>query len=179
MLRNVDSLKPPRDADAEELRRRAANRERVQNAIAGLTSRGANELGNLKLEGATHADCLIECENAFLWIEGKRTDWISPGITYDRSRDQLARNLEAVWSLAHHAGKDYRLLLCHEHPLEGHDDVLVEGYRAATWTAGLPHIPIDVRYEFSRRIGTLKWAEIANEWCKLRRLPELACLPEE
>jgi len=72
---------------------------------------------NLKLEGSTHADCLIECERAFVWIEGKRNDWLSPSIKWDVTRDQLARNLDAVWQLAGQARKDFWLLICHEHDL--------------------------------------------------------------
>ena len=59
----------------------------------------------LKLEGSTHADCLIECQRAFVWIEGKRNDWLSPSTKWDVTRDQLARNLEAVWWLAGQTGR--------------------------------------------------------------------------
>jgi len=173
MLENVDRLTPSNQSDYEQLRLRVADRDRVQKAIASLILGGVNELDDLELEGATHADCLIECEHAFVWIEGKRTDRIDPSIKWDVTRNQLARNLEAVWSLAHAAGKDYRMLLCHEYPPKDHDPnaaKLVEGYRAGKLWAGMPHVSIDVRLQFSRRIGTLSWAEIADEWCKVRKL---------
>jgi hypothetical protein len=57
-------------------------------------------------EGPTPADCLIECEHAFIWIEGKRFDWLSPSTTWDVMRDQLARHVEAVWSLTQASNAD-------------------------------------------------------------------------
>jgi hypothetical protein len=44
---------------------------------------------------------------AFVWIEGKRNDWLSPSIRWDVTRDRLARNLDAVWQLAEQARKDF------------------------------------------------------------------------
>ena len=55
--------------------------------------------------------------DALIWIEGKRFDWLDPSTTWDVTRDQLARNIEAVASLAGAASKDYRLLICHEDSL--------------------------------------------------------------
>jgi hypothetical protein len=127
----------------------------------------------LILEGPTSADCLIECEHAIIWIEGKRFDWLAPSTTWDVARDQLARNIEAVWSLADPAGKDYRLLICHENRLKHHEMALLEGYRCATWSGGLPHVPEQIRRQFSTRIGTLTWHDIADEWPALRSLSEL------
>ena len=127
-------------------------------------------MGELILEGPTSADCLIECERAFIWIEGKRFDWIDPAITWDVSRDQLARNVEAVWTLAKQAWKEYRLLICHEFPLKHHEVALLEGYRAGTWSAGMPHISAQDRRQFQERIGTLTWNEITRAWPEMPAL---------
>jgi hypothetical protein len=43
------------------------------------------------------------------------------------TRDQLARNLEAVWMLAEAAGKDWWLIITHEHCLKHHEEQLVNG----------------------------------------------------
>jgi hypothetical protein len=72
-----------------ELRRRVADGVKVQQALASLKIGGAIPR-ELILEGKTHADCLIECEHALIWIEGKRFDWLSPSTTWDVSR--IARN---------------------------------------------------------------------------------------
>jgi hypothetical protein len=118
----------------------------------------------LILEGSTHADCLIECTDAFVWIEGKRNDWLSPSIKWDVTRDQLARNLEAAWLLAQKANKDFWLLICHEHELKHHEQELIGGYRAGTWKAGFPHLSSDTRSLFRQKIGTVKWQTIFDRW---------------
>lgn len=126
------------------------------------------------LEGTTYADCLIECERAIVWIEGKRHDWLSAGTKWDPRRDQLARNVEAAWltSLAHQK-KEFFVLLCHEAGLSPADQALVDGYRSATLTAGLPHVEAEVRAEFAKRIGTVTWSAIVGEWPEMRRDPRL------
>jgi hypothetical protein len=174
MIRNVDALVPRDGRQWKTLRQRVEDRDAVQSTLASLEA--GKTLGIPRLlvfEGKTHADCLIECEGAFIWIEGKRFDWLSPSTKWDVARDQLARNLEAVWSLASLHQKDYCLLICHEYPLKHHELSLVNGYRCATWAGGWPHIGEDQRREFATRIGTLTWGAIAMEWPTLRTLPEL------
>lgn len=56
-------------------------------------------------------------------------------------RDQLARNLDAAWTLATAAAKDWWLVLCHEHRLKHREEHLIQRYRTGTWSAGLPHLP--------------------------------------
>jgi hypothetical protein len=177
MLQNAEKLAPKDGRRWRELRDRLANRNEVEKALSALHSGRLPEDKTFILEGRTHCDCLIECERAFIWIEGKRYDWLAPSIDWDVSRDQLARNVEAVWSRARAAGKDYYLLLCHEGELKHHEIQLLEGYRHGTWSAGWPHIPEDQRREFSTRIGTITWSKIADTWPELRELPELRDLP--
>jgi hypothetical protein len=150
MLKNADKLAPSDGRLWNELRRRVGDRNRVERALATKTIPR-----DLILEGKTCADCLIECERAFIWIEGKRHDWLASSTKWDVSRDQLARNVEAVWSLAQAAGKEYRVFVCHEYPLKHHERSLLDGYRRGSWSAGWPHIPEEQRCEFSKRIGTL------------------------
>jgi hypothetical protein len=171
MLENSDRLTPKDGRRWQELRERVANQESVRDAIESLKT-GRPLARELKLEGPTHADCLINCEHALIWIEGKRFDWLSPSIDWDVTRDQLARNVEAVWSLARKSGKDYRMLICYEDILKHHEISLLEGYRSCTWTAGWPHISAYQRREFSERIGTLTWSEMAEEWPALNALLE-------
>src|SRR5205085_1318678 len=104
------------------------------------------------------------CERAVIWIEGKLNDWLSPSTTWDVSRDQLARNLEAVWLIAGAKEKEYGFVLCHEHPLKHHEALLIDGYRTGTWAGGWPHLDDDVRQAFRTRIGIVTWQEIAREW---------------
>jgi hypothetical protein len=176
MIEHAGDLAPKDGRRWNELRQRVEDRDEVERALASLADKKSIPR-RLVLEGKTHADCLIECEHAFIWIEGKRLDWLSPSTTWDVARDQLARNTEAVWSLAEASEKDYRMLICHEHPLKHHEVSLLEGYRAGTWSAGWPHICPSQRRELSKRIGTVKWTEIAGEWPALRELEGLRDIP--
>jgi hypothetical protein len=174
MIRNVNRLAPRDGRQWKSLRQRVTDSKAVQKALELLDAGSVRGVPpSLLLEGKTHADCLIECESAFIWIEGKRFDWLSPSTTWDVTRDQLARNVEAVWSIARASGKDYRLLICHEDPLKHHEVSLVDGYRRGTWAGGWPHIAEDQRREFATRIGIASWCAIANEWPQLWSLPEL------
>jgi len=174
MIENVSMLAPKDGQLWQELKNRIPDKQLIIDELDRLKRGDASGLdSNLRLEGATSADCLLECENALVWIEGKRFDWISPSTTWDLARDQLARNLEAVWILANAAKKDYCVIICHEHPLKHHEEALVDGYRNCSWAGGWPHISDNQRKEFSKRIGTVTWQQIAGKWKDLRTLPEL------
>ena len=173
MLENGRRLAPCDGKKWRELIRRTEDLDAVRNGIEKLKA-GKNPARKLILEGPTSADCLIECERALIWIEGKRFDWIAPATTWDVSRDQLARNVEAAWSLAKNAGKEYRLLICHEFPLKHHEVALLEGYRTGTLSAGMPHISPQDRQQFRERIGTLTWNEIALAWPQMPALNDTA-----
>jgi hypothetical protein len=165
MIRNAHRLAPTDGRLWREYRRRVTDNPGRDEALRTLDDGDAKGLSkNLKLEGSTHADCLIECERAFVWIEGKRNDWLSPSIKWDVTRDQLARNLDAVWQLAGKTRKDFWLLICHEHDLKHHEQELVDGYRAGTWKAGFPHLSEDTRLLFRQKIGTVRWQIISRRW---------------
>jgi hypothetical protein len=108
--------------------------------------------------------------SSLLRRRSKNNRWLSPSTTWNTSWDQFARNVEAAWSLAESAGKEYRL---HEYPLKHHEASLLKGYPRGTWSAGWPHISEEHRREFFTRIGTLTWAEIVREWPQLQKLPKL------
>lgn len=174
MLRHAADLAPRDGRKWQELRQRVADPALVATALdclAGGTTEGL--LRTLKLEGPTHADCLIECANALVWIEGKRFDWLAPSTEWDVTRDQVARNIEALASLARTVGKDYRLLICHEYPLKYHERLLIAGYRSGSWLGGLPHVSAEQRRDFALRIGTLTWTTIVWHWRGLANLAEL------
>ena len=79
MLENAERLAPVDGRLWKELKARVADRQKVDRALASLKD-GKPIPKNLILEGDTHCDCLIECERSFIWIEGKRFDWVSPSI---------------------------------------------------------------------------------------------------
>ena len=178
MLRNAERLRPNSERSCEELKKRMANHVAVSAALSKLEKEtGVVALPRgLSLESSTHADCLIECEKVFIWIEGKRFDRLSFSTKWDKTRDQLARNLEAVQRLAQAEGKDYCLLICHEHDLNDREQKLVQGYRTGKLINGCPHISTEIRREFSQRIGMVMWQDIACKWTGLQALSQLADL---
>ena len=99
-----------------------------------------------------------------IWIEGKRNDWLEYSATWDVTRDQLARNAEAAWLVATEHRKRSVVLVCHEYPLKHHEEALLAGYRAGTWSAGWPHLDGAIRGTLGAALGTLTWETIVTEW---------------
>jgi hypothetical protein len=170
MIQNATRLAPRIGRRWSEYERRVTNNPQREQALRRLKLGRTNGIPReLKLEGPTHADCLIECERSLVWIEGKRNDWLSPCTTWDVTRDQLARDLEGAWLVATPLRKDFWLLVCHENDLKHHELELVNGYRAGTWKAGLPHLSEDVRQFFRKKIGTVTWKTILGRWPGAKR----------
>jgi hypothetical protein len=174
MIRNAHRLTPRDGRLWAEYARRVINNPQRDGTLRRLDTGDCTGVPqDLRLETSTHCDCLIECEHAYVWIEGKRNDWLDVCTKWDVFRDQLARNVEALWSLAQRDGKDYWLVICHEYALKHHEQCLVDGYRAGTWYGGWPHLTSEVRTEFRHKIATLTWTRIADNWPGLRTLPSL------
>lgn len=115
---------------------------------------------------------IIECERAIIWIEGKRFDWLSPCTTWDVTRDQLSRNLEAAWILGKQRRKEFCVLLCHEdHGLKYHEELLLSGYRSGTWQGGWPHLNEATRAALGARVGSVTWQRIQEAWPEIGPLP--------
>ena len=171
MIRNAHRLAPADGRLWMEYRRRVIDNPEKDEALPRLDAGDAKGLPkDLRLEGCTHADCLIECTNGFVWVEGKRNDWLSPCIKWDVTRDQLARNVEAAWLLADRAKKDFWFLICHEYALKHHEQELIDGYRTGTWKAGFPHLSPDTRSLFQKKIGTVPWQTIFGRWPALGKV---------
>lgn len=166
MIRNAERLAPRDGSRIDQYRRRVIENPGRATALESLDrgEPGRSIDRKLVLEGPTHADCLLECERAVIWIEGKRNDWLDYSTTWDVTRDQLARNAEAAWILARELGKQSYVLVCHEHPLKHHEELLLDGYRRGTWIGGWPHLAPDERALLSSCIGTLTWERIGREW---------------
>jgi hypothetical protein len=165
MIINAERLAPRDGRRWREYRSRVTENPRRDQALTMLREGRREGIDRrLILEGSTCADCLIECEHAVIWVEGKRNDWLSYGTDWDVTRDQLARNLEAAADYAAELGKEYCLVICHEAALKHHEQLLVDGYRAMTWSGGWPHIDEARRRDFSQRIGTTTWRKLAEEW---------------
>lgn len=168
LIRNAERLTPRDGRRWREYGPRVINNPSRADALAKLDTGDSHGIDRrLILEGPTSADCLVECERAVIWVEGKRNDWLDYSTTWDVTRDQLARNLEAAWLSA--KGKDFCLVICHEHRLKYHEELLIEGYRHGTWSGGWPHLNADERKNLGSRIGTVSWSRLAAEWPGLRK----------
>ncbi len=169
MIRNAELLTPRDGRRWREYRSRVIEHPNRDAGLA-LLDRGqtAGIDRKLVLEGPTSADCLVECEQAVIWIEGKRNDWLDYSTTWDVTRDQLARNAEAAWLYASRLGKESCVIVCHEDRLKHHEQLLLDGYRAANWSAGWPHLSARERRALGARIGTIRWATLAEQWPPLR-----------
>lgn len=168
MIENAERLAPQDRRRWTEVLQRAHHpkREKALEVLRAGSTIGVP--GKLIFEGSTKADCIIDCTRAVIWVEGKRNDWLAPSTTWDVTRDQLARNLEAAWMIAKGQKKDFCVLVVHEHPLKHHERLLVEDYRAGTWTGGFLHLDEATRKLFQTRIGTVTWARFAEEWPALK-----------
>jgi len=171
MIRNAELLTPRDGRRWHEYRSRVIEHPDRDKALT-LLDRGdtAGIDRKLVLEGPTSADCLVECEHAVIWIEGKRNDWLDYSTTWDVTRDQLARNAEAAWLYAAALGKDSCVIVCHEHRLKHHEQLLLDGYRAASWSGGWPHLSARERRALGARIGTITWATFEKQWPPIRDL---------
>lgn len=172
MIENVERLAPRDGRQWRQYRTRVTDNPARDAALAKLEQGQTSGIdARLKLEGRTSADCLIECAHAFIWVEGKRNDWLDYSTTWDVTRDQLARNAEAAWLLAKEHGRQSVVVICHEHPLKHHEQALIDGYQAGTWSAGWPHLNAADRQTLGSAIGTLTWGSIVEEWPQIAPLP--------
>jgi hypothetical protein len=102
-------------------------------------------------EGFTHVDCYIETEGLFFFVEGKRTDKLSPKTSWFPARNQLLRNLEAAQAFA--AGqKPFANVMITED--------MFTGIRQDEIDRGLPH------FKSSERVALMKHFLGATTWCK-------------
>lgn len=178
LVEHAHLLAPQDGRRWNEYRRRVSENPLKSQFLAAINAPGLSAISgsrfrDLRLEGSTAADCLVECEHAVLWIEGKRNDWLAAGTKWDVTRDQLARNLESARLLAKQEQKDYCVILCIESELKDHEQLLVDGYRSGSWTGGVPHLDADVRAEFRSRIGIVRWWQILSAWPPLQEISEL------
>jgi hypothetical protein len=74
LIRNVERLTPRDGRNWRQYDRRFIKNPGRAEALAKLDAGDSHGIDRqLILEGNTSADCLIECEKAVIWVEGKRT----------------------------------------------------------------------------------------------------------
>jgi hypothetical protein len=133
----------------------AAQQEAMNTALSEIDTKGGVKSRRQwwAFEGFTSVDCLIETEKLVLFIEGKRTDILSPATDWFQRRNQLTRNLEAAKEMSGH--KEYALLLITEHAYPPISQVEV--------CRGLPHFleqeQVDLIGHF---LGSVVWKEVCQ-----------------
>jgi len=93
-----------------------------------------------------------------VFIEGKRTEIVSPSTRWFRTRNQLWRNVEVAGELA--AGRAFGVILCVE-SVESGVGALAEA--EGTREESLPHLSEAQRTELDRHLlGYVGWPEIVQ-----------------
>lgn len=122
-------------------------------------------------EGFTNIDCCLIGENLVLFVEGKRTDSVSPSTLWFSERSQLWRNVEAARDFGFSKGKDFAVILAVE--TEG-DGVAALVEAAASLLGSYPHLEEPDREQLSMHLlGFVTWRQMVDEF----GLPE-ECLVE-
>jgi hypothetical protein len=122
-------------------------------------------------EGFSHIDCCLITDDLVLFVEGKRTEAVSPSTLWFKQRSQVWRNVEAAREFS--GEKQFAVMLAVEGDGEGRaalrdaDSMLAGSY---------PHIP-DEAADLSRHlIGFVTWRGMVREFglpesCLIERLP--------
>jgi hypothetical protein len=132
-----------------------------------LAQRGRNKWW--AFEGFSHIDCCLMTETCVLFIEGKRTEAVSPSTFWFGQRSQLWRNVEAAEEFAQ--GKDFGVMLAVEYDEQG-----TGALKAAqdTLEASFPHLTPQHRADLSTHfLGFVTWPEVVTRF----GLPP-HCMPE-
>lgn len=143
-------------------------RHRMEAIAEGLRCMGEN--GAPKgawwiFEGGTHLDFYIKTDRGLrIYVEGKRTEGLSPGTLWFRERYQFVRNLEAARE--HADGGPYACLLLSEVPIQLPRPLIA---------SGLPHLGVAEQDQIlSGYVGNITWREA----CAATSI-EFASLPDK
>ena len=123
-------------------------------------------------EGFSHIDCCLIAENLVLFVEGKRTEGVSPSTLWFSERSQLWRNVEAAGDFSE--GKDFAVILAVE--TEG-DGTAALAAAAASLRGSYPHLEEPDREQlFQHLLGFVTWRKMVDEFglpgeCLVESLP--------
>jgi hypothetical protein len=166
-VRNRESF-GAQSADARTWRRQlfsAIPKERAAAQREGLTRlESAGNNGSSRkwwaFEGWSHIDCCLMTETLVLFVEGKRTESVSPSTLWFRQRSQLWRNVEAAEEFA--AGKAFGVILAVENEAGGRHAVTEAD---ANLSASYPHLPAEAQQTLSSHLlGFVTWSRLVSEF---------------
>ena len=112
-------------------------------------------------EGSTKVDCYIRTDRMKIYVEGKRTELLSPATAWYPERNQLVRNTEAGREDA--AGMPFVSLVLREKPIRMSQNII---------SAGLPHLSAgDADSLMQHYLGDASWKSACEatgiDYCKL------------
>jgi hypothetical protein len=155
-----EKLMGTRDLSGESERRileirRSDRQEAIQKALAKLAVHGA--AGSFRqwwaFEGRTAVACFLPAKRLRVYVEGKRTDVLSPSTDWYPCRNQLTRNLESAREDAN--GVPFACLVIAEQRLPANMEVIID--------SGLPHFTQRERQDlFHHFLGSITWREAAE-----------------
>ena len=145
---------------------RQAQAEGVNQLSRRLGSRGRRKWW--PSEGFTHIDCCLVTDDCVLFVEGKRTEGVSPATRWFQQRSQLWRNVEAAKEFA--GAKEFAVILAVENEADG-TTALTDA--SSSLAGSYPHLAPGKRSELARHlIGFVTWAQVV---ARFGLSPE--CLP--
>jgi hypothetical protein len=135
--------------------RRVDRQEAIQKALAKLAAHAA--AGSFRqwwaFEGRTAVDCFLPAKRLRVYVEGKRTDVLSPSTDWYPFRNQLTRNLESAREDAD--GVPFACLVIAEQRLPANMEAII--------ASGLPHFRERERQDlFHHFLGGITWREAAE-----------------
>lgn len=141
------------DVDERRSETREADRQHaISRALAELERLGAARSRGRwwAFEGFTSVDFYIETDHLRIYVEGKRTEALSPSTVWYPRRNQLLRNLESAQSDA--SGVPFACVIIAEESMPEMHSSTVE--------ASLPHLEPAARQTLLRHhLGTLSWRQ--------------------
>jgi hypothetical protein len=176
-VRNLETFGTAEGSSAREWRRKlfssdqALRQEAINEGVRQLEAKGARGSGRRwwAFEGFSHIDCCLITDSLVLFVEGERTEAVSPSTLWFKQRSQIWRNVEAAREYA--AGREFVVLLAVEGAGEGESALEA----AASGLAGsYPHLSKEEAADLARHLlGYVTWRGIVEEF----GLPE-SCLIE-
>lgn len=123
-----------------------------------LAQRGRNKWW--AFEGFSHIDCCLITSQCALFVEGKRTESVSPSTWWFQQRSQLWRNVEAAKEFA--GPKQFAVILAVESEADG---TTALANAASSLDGSYPHLTNEQRAELSRHlVGFVTWPEVVTRF---------------
>lgn len=107
-------------------------------------------------EGFSHIDCCLITQNCVLFVEGTRTDAVSPSTRWFEKRSQLWRNVEAAKEFA--GGRKFGVILAVESETDGRSAL---DTAAVSMRPSYPHLSPEQQNQLGRHLlGFVTWSDV-------------------